>query len=194
MHTTYFIVYSVLMLIMLIEIFTIIYYIEYFVCVCIRRQPPFVSTCKKTQKILSKEIQKHYPQTQSICEIGSGYGQMARFLGKTTGAKVTALENMPFSAFLSKTLDLFQNKSTTLKCNAFEYLDKTKTKFDIGIAYLSPKDSDRLLKYKNKFKILITLDFAITNITPTKTINIGHGNTIYNRKKYPHKIFIYELN
>lgn len=193
MYTADFIIYSILTLIIFIEIFVFIYFIEYLICVCIHHQPPFVSTEKSTQKAIIQEIKKHYPQATKICEIGSGYGQMARFIGRKTGAKVIALENMPISVLISKTLDLFQTNSKTIKCDAFEFLDTTKQKFDIGIAYLSPKYSDKLLKYKNKFKVLITIDFAISKLPPTKTINSGHGNTIFNGKKYPHKLFIYEF-
>ncbi len=186
-------IYAVIVIIAIFEIYMIIYLIEHLVCINVLHQVPFVATGKHAKKLLVQEIKKHYPNTKNICEIGSGYGSLARFLGKKTGANVVALENMPFSAFISKTADLIQNKSKTIKCDAFDYLTKTKQKFDIGIAYLSPNDSFRLLKYKNKIKTLITLDFAISGVKPTRTIDVGHGYTFYNHKPYPHKIFIYEF-
>lgn len=193
MHMVNFTVYSLLLLVITIELLAFVYIFEHVMCIYIYKQVPFVMTPKITQKLLVKEIQKHYSKAKLICEIGSGYGIMARFIAKKTGAKVIALENMPISAFFSKVADLFQKNSKTIKCNAFDYLDKTKQTFDIGIAYLSPHDSNKLLKYKNKIKTLITLDFAIDNMTPTQIINVGHGYTYYNHKPYPHKIYIYKL-
>lgn len=194
MNIANFIAYNLLIFIALIEISVFIYAFEYFVCIYIRRQIPFVPSNRRSHKLLAAEINKRYPNAKLICEIGSGYGTMARFLGRNTKANVIALENMPISVLISKTADLFQNKSKTIKCDAFEYLDKTKQKIDIGVAYLSPIDSTKLLKYKGKIKTLITLDFAIVDkLEPTKTIHIGHGYTLYNHKKYPHKIFIYDF-
>lgn len=193
MYTLNFIIYSVITLILLIEIFLFVYLYEYYKCIYIYDQVPFVPTSKITQKAIVREIKNEYPGTKLICEIGSGYGNMARFIGRKTKANVIALENMQISALLSKFADLFQTKSKTIKCDAFDYLDKTKEHFDIAIAYLSPDAITKLLRYKNKINTLITIDFAIDNIYPTKTINIGHGFTHYKHKKYPHKIFIYNL-
>lgn len=193
MYTADYIAYIILASIALIELFMIIYCIEYIICAFILHQPPFVPTNKNTRKLIVQTIKQYYPHTKSVCEIGSGYGTLARLIGKHTNAKVIALENMPFSALLSKILDRLQNKSKTIKTDAFEYLAKTKRKFDIGIAYLSPEDSNKLLKYKNKIKTLITIDFAIDKIRPTKIIDAGRGYTKYNHKLYPHKIFIYKF-
>ena len=193
MYTANLFLYSIIVIFTIFEIFMMIYLIEHFICIHVLHQVPFVTTPKQTMKLIVKEIIKNYPNTKYICEIGSGYGSMARFIGKKTGANIIALENMPFSVFFSKIADLFQTKSKTIKCDAFQFLSETKQKFDIGIAYLSPTASNELLKYKNKIKTLITLDFAINGLKPTKTINVGHGYTYYNHKQYPHKIFIYDF-
>lgn len=180
-------------LICIAEIYTFIYFVEYKVAISIRHQPPYVPASRKSQKKLVQYINKNFPDAKYICEVGSGYGRMARYIGKHTGANVIALENMPVSAFFSKTADLFQTKSKTIKCDAFEYLKNTDKKFDIAVAYLSPRCSNELFKIKNKFNVLITLDFDVANKKPDKVIDAGPGFTQYNNQKYPHKIFIYKF-
>ena len=193
----YNIVYAVLCVVIIFvciaEIYAFIYLLEYYVAIFVYHQPPYVSTTKKNQKKLVQYINEHYPNAKYICEIGSGYGRMARYIGKHTNANVIALENMPISAFFSKTADLFQNKSKTIKCDAFEYLKNTDKKFDVAVAYLSPRYTTELSKFKNKFKVLISLDFESECMKPTETIDAGPGYTLYDNKKYPHKIFIYEF-
>jgi hypothetical protein len=189
----YFIICVLLTFIAFIELSLFIYLGEYMTCVVIKHQPPFVATSMSVQRKLVKYIQEHYKDVKLICEIGSGYDDMARYIGQKTGASVIALENMPLSAFISKTKDLFQKKSQTIKCDAFDYLKKTQKKFDLAIAYLSPKHTTKLLQFKSKFRTLISLDFEIENYKPTKIIDCGPGFTTFNHKKYPHKMFIYEF-
>lgn len=176
-----------------IEIYALIYMIEYLMAIFVRHQPPYVATNKNSQKKLAQYINTNYPNAKNICEVGSGYGRLARYIGKHTNANVIGLENMPISAFISKVADLFQTQSKTIKCDAFEYLKNTDKTFDIAVAYLSPRHMAKLFKMKNKFKVLISLDFEIANQRPTKTIDLGPGYTLLNQKKYPHKMFIYEV-
>ena len=180
------------MLVAIFELFALIYFIEYVVAVEVFHQPPFVPTTKRNQEQVVQYINKNYPNAKYICEVGSGYGRMARYIGKHTNAKVIALENMPISALISKTADLFQRKSKTIKCDAFKYLNNTNKKFDIAIAYLSPTHTTELFKLKDKFDVLISLDFEVKNEKPDEIVDNGPGYTVYNRKKYPHKMYIYK--
>ena len=66
-------------------------------------------------------------------------------------------------------------------------------KFDVAIAYLGPTATPMIQKYKDKIKVLISLDFEIKNLKPKHVIDMGHGYTIYKRIKYPHRLFIYEF-
>ena len=192
-NIVYVILWILAILICIIEIYALIYLIEYLVAIFVHHQPPYVATGTNSQKKLVQYINKNYPNAKNICEVGSGYGRLARYIGKHTKANVIGLENMPISALISKFADLFQNKSKTIKCDAFEYLKNTDKKFDIAVAYLSPRHATKLFKLKNKFKVLISLDFEVANQKPTKTINLGPGYTSLNHKKYPHKMFIYEI-
>ena len=176
------------------EIFLGIQFIEYSYCVFIKSQAPFVPSAKKSRKITLNEIKKHYPNAKNIIEVGSGFGAFSRQIARDTKANVIGLENMPWCAFVSKILDIFCfKKAKTVFCDAFEYLENTDKKFDIAIAYLGPKLTPKLLKYKNKIKVLIVLDFPLPDYKPTRTIDGGSGTTKMGGKKYPHKLYIYEF-
>ena len=192
-NVIYTVLWGVIIQVCIIEIYALIYIIEYLVAILIHHQPPYVATSKNSRQKLMQYINTKYPNAENICEVGSGYGRLARYIGKHTNANVIALENMPISAFISKIADLFQTKSKTIKCDAFEYLKNTDKKFDIAVAYLSPHHATKLFKLKNKFMVLISLDFEVANQKPTEIIDLGPGYTLLNHKKYPHKMFIYEI-
>ena len=195
MSVIYFFVYTLLAVAIIFDLYLGIKVFEYVYCASIRHQPPLVASNKYERKLVIEQIKNKYPKAKNICEIGSGFGGLARAVARNTGANVYALENMPFSAFVSKTTDRlsFCKNNTTIWCNAFQYLDNTNIKFDIAIAYLGPTSTPKIEKYKNKLKVLISLDFAIQGLKPKYIIDAGRGYTVYNRIKYPHRLFIYEF-
>ena len=67
------------------------YYILY--CACVRHQPPFVASPDLSRKLVVSEIIKNYTNAKNICEIGSGFGGLARAVARNTNANVYALEN-----------------------------------------------------------------------------------------------------
>ena len=196
MSVMYFITYALLMLVIIFDIYLGIKLFEYIYCASIKHQPPLVASNDFLRKCVIEQIMTKYVKAKNICDLGSGFGGLARAVACNTKAKVYALENMPFSAFVSKTLDKLSHckNNTTIWCDAFKYLDNTDIKFDVAIAYLGPSHIDRVQKYKNKIKVLISMDFAIKNLKPTKIIEAGHGCTLYKRIKYPHRLYIYEFN
>ena len=157
-------------------------------------QPPFVPSVNKLRKAAVEYIVEFYPNAKNIVEIGSGYGGFAREVAKNTNANVIGIENMPMAALVSFCADLFsKTKSKTVWCDAFDYLDKTDICFDVGLAYLGPDLTPELKKFSKKIKVLISLDFEIPELNPVKVIDLKCGYTIYNRVRYPHKLFIYEF-
>jgi hypothetical protein len=168
---------------------------EHTYCFCIRHQPPFVASNDYERQLVVEIIKNKYPDAKNICEIGSGFGGLARTIAHNTNTNVYALENMPFSAFVSKVSDKISRckNNKTIWTDAFKYLDNTDMNFDIAIAYLGPTYTPIIKNYKNKINTLISLDFEIKGNKPKQVIDIGHGYTIYKRKKYPHRIFIYEF-
>ena len=191
---TRYIIYFFVIALCVFELFMGIQFIEYCFCVFVKKQAPFVPSTNTSRKITAITINKYYKNAKNIVEIGSGFGAFSRYIARKTHANVIGLENMPWCAFISKILDIFCfAKNKTVFCDAFEYLDKTNKTFDIAIAYLGPKLTPKLLKYKKKIKTLISLDFPLPDYEPTKIIDGGPGTTTMGGKQYPHKLYIYEF-
>ena len=188
--------YVLLISLFIFDIFLCIKFFEYVYCVNFRRQPPLVASPDCLRQNVVEQIVAYYSNSKNICEIGSGFGGLARVIAGRTKANVYALENMPFSAFVSKISDLLSGckNNHTVWCDAFEYLDKTNKKFDVAIAYLGPTLTSRIQQYKNKVRVLISLDFEIKGLEPVRVVDMSkYGCVIYNKIKYPHKLFIYDF-
>lgn len=188
--------YILLIALVIFDIYLGVKFLEYVYCANIKHQPPLVASAACLRRNTVEQIVKYYNKSKNICEIGSGFGGLARAVAKQTKANVYALENMPFSAFVSKICDFIVGckNNHTVRCDAFEYLDKTNKKFDVAIAYLGPIATPRIQQYKNKIRVLISLDFAIKNLKPTRVIDLSQeGYTVYKKIKYPHRLFVYEF-
>lgn len=185
-------IYILIVAFIVLDLFLALRVIEYIYCAFLHKQPPMVASNNALRAIVADQINKYYPNAKRICEIGSGFGGLARYVSRHTNAKVVGVENMPFSAFVSWVLGVF-GKSSTVWGDAFGYLRNTREPFDIGIAYLGPKLTPMLKDYGDKIRVLISLDFKMPNMKPVRTIDLGYGNTVYHGKKYPHKVFIYEF-
>ncbi|MDR1826562.1 MAG: hypothetical protein LBQ49_02620 [Rickettsiales bacterium] len=156
-------------------------------------QPPFSPSCEPLRDAVVQEIRSSYPNVKTACDIGSGYGGLARRIAKDCGLRVAALENMPFAATVSMIADWISGGiSKTIWCDAFEYVEKSDG-FDLAVAYMGPKVAGRLIALRNKIRVLITLDFPVEGLEATRTIIVPGGYTLYNGVKYPHKLFVYEL-
>ena len=85
-------------------------------CSFIRRQVPFVPSDKILRGAVVHEINSCYKNASRVIEVGSRFGGLARYIARNTNANVVALENMIFSASVSKFLDFitFQKKSKTV--------------------------------------------------------------------------------
>ena len=195
MSFIYFFVYILLVAVIIFDIYLGIKSFEYIYCASIRHQPPLVASNQHERQLVVDQIKTKYPEAKNICELGSGFGGLARTIARNTKANVYELENMPFSAFVSKTCDILLRckNNHTIFGDAFEYLKTTNKHFDIAVAYLGPTATPMIYKYKNKINVLISLDFEIKELKPKYVIDMGRGYTIYKRIKYPHRLFIYEF-
>lgn len=174
------------------EVYVLMYAIEHIRCIYIKKQIPFVPSADVLRVAVANEICKNYPNAKTICDIGSGYGGLARYVARSGDFTVTALENMPFTFFIARVLSVFScAKVQNVRCDAFEYLKKYDGVFDVGVAYLGPHVNHRLVDILDKFRVLIVLDAPIPQIKPVRVVDVGHGYTRYGRKAYPHKLFIY---
>ena len=168
-------------------------HIEYVRCAFFCRQIPFVPSAAVLRRAVASEICRKYPNAKTVCDIGAGYGGLARYIARKTGADVVALENMPWTFFVARVLNFFsRTKVHNIRCDAFEYLDKYQGKFDIGVAYLGPGVNDRLVAVMGRFDVLIVLDVPIPGVNPLYVVDVGHGCTRYGRRKFPHKLFVYK--
>lgn len=173
-------------------VYLFLYNLERIIC-SVRHQIPFVPSNKDLRNAVIKEIKTHYPNIKTACDIGSGYGGLAREIANKFNVRVWALENMPFSAFISKMMDMITGtKSKTILCDAFEYIKKSDG-FDIAVAYLGPSVNPRLIELKPKVRVLITLDVPVMGLDAIRTIDLSNGATMYGREKYPHRLFVYEF-
>ncbi|MBO7643063.1 MAG: class I SAM-dependent methyltransferase [Alphaproteobacteria bacterium] len=192
MFTIYCIIIAVLVFIALVELYIFVSAAEYFWCI-FHNQIPYVASSKYLRRALVNEIDKHFPHATSLCDIGAGYGGLARYVAKHRKISVVALENMPFTITVARIINFItRSRVQIIKCDAFEYL-KTSPRFDIGVAYLGPNVNHRLAEYVDKFNVIITFDVPIDGLKPTRIIDVGHGNTRYGFHKYPHKLFIYDF-
>lgn len=167
---------------------------EYIYCAFIRHQPPFVPANEKMRRAVAGEILAHYPNAKTVVEVGSGHGYLARHIARRCKVRVFALENMPFSVFMSKIWGMFGAwRCKTVWCDAFEWMDNRKEPIDIAVAYLGPEMTTRLKEYNDKFEVLMSLDFELPDEDPVRTIDLGPGYTRYLGKKYPHRLYVYEF-
>ena len=175
------------------EIYWLLRMVEFIWAGYIKRQIPFVASDNKLRMAVINEIKKDYPEYKTMCEIGSGYGGMARAVARGCGMRVTALENMPFTYFVARVLDFVSGARgvKTLRVDAFKWLGEYDGVFDIGLAYLGAGVNDRLIDYMHRFRVLFVLDVPMSNMVPVRVVDIGGGFTRYGDKKYPHKLFIY---
>ena len=176
----------------ILELYLIITRSEYIWCV-FHNQIPYVASSKYLRRALVTEINKHFPNATSICDIGAGYGGLARYIAKKCDMTVVALENMPFTITMARVMNFVtHSRAKIVRCDAFKYL-KTSPKFDIGVAYLGPTVNHRLAELKDSFDVIITFDVPIDKLKPTRIIDVGHGTTRYGNRKYPHKLFVYDF-
>lgn len=175
-------------------LFTYLYAMEYVWCVYVKDQVPFVGASRLHKRAVSKYINDNYPDAKNIVECGSGHGSLARYVARKTNTNVIGLENGPFCIFLSRFFSLFSRANfKTINTDMFKYLDNTQNTFDIAIAYLGPTVTPLLQKYDKKIKVLISLNFEVPNLKPVQVVDLKKGFVLYQNKKYPHKLFIYEF-
>ena len=186
------IMYFIVCLIFIVELYVFVYGAEYMWCV-FHNQIPYVHSSKYLRRAVVSEIKKHFPDATSACDIGAGYGGLARYIARHCDMSVVALENMPFTVTIARIKNFITHSGIQIiKCDAFEYL-KSSPHFSIGVAYLGPSINYRLAEYKKQFDAIITLDVPIEKLKPTRIIDVGHGSTRYGRHKYPHKLFVYDF-
>jgi len=166
--------------------------VERTICL-IRRQVPLVPSSRALRDAVIKEIKNHYPSMKTVCDIGSGYGGLARRIAHECDMRVVALENMTLPALMSKIADkIVRTNSKTIWKDAFKYISESGG-FDIAVAYLGPGVNKRLVEVGDKVRVLITLDVPVPGLAAVRIIDLPKGCTRYGCEKYPHRLFVYEF-
>jgi tRNA A22 N-methylase len=148
------------------------YLTEFFIGRVVRAAPQ-VPSSKRLREAVIREINENFPGEKKVIDIGSCYGGLARKIAKECpGTEVVAVERMLLPSTVSKISDFaLRRNSKTYWANAFDYIEKSEG-FDIGVAYLLTPMMARLEKYKNKFKVLILLDFPLPNTKETRKVKL----------------------
>ena len=106
-----FLIYILLIAFIIADAFLAFKFFEYVYCAHIRKQAPLVPSNQVLRQYVIDQILTKYPKSKNICEIGSGFGGLARDIARKCNKSVYALENMPFSAFISLLTLIFPEKN-----------------------------------------------------------------------------------
>ena len=189
-----FFTYVLLVVVACITVYCGVKFIEYSWNVIVSKTPPFVPANSIERAAVAQQINMFYPHAKTVLELGSGYGGLARYIARHTSAHVVGVERMPGTALISWALDkLYRGNSRTVWGNIYQYLEYMHGRVDIAVAYMGPKVTPCLTKYSSKFDVLISVDFAIPELKPVRVVDVCNGYTIYAGKKYPHRLYVYEL-
>ena len=188
-----YVLYILLIFVFVLDLYLAFKFFEYLYCTHILKQPPMVASNYLLRQALVDYINTYHKNVKNICDIGSGFGGLVRLLAEKTNANVYGLENMPFSVLISRIYGWFyRTNSKIIWCDAFDWLDKSDIIFDVVVAYLGPDAIQKVLKYKNKMHILISMDFKLKNIKPVHVIKMS-GATRYKGNLYPHMLYVYKF-
>lgn len=190
-----FFTYVLLVVVACITVYCGVKFIEYSWNVIVSKTPPFVPANSIERAAVAQQINMFYPHAKTVLELGSGYGGLARYIARHTSAHVVGVERMPGTALISWVLDkLYRGNSRTVWGNIYQYLEYMHGQADIAVAYMGPEVMAGLVRYANKFNVLISVDFEIPEIKTVRVVDVCDGCTRYRGKKYPHRLFIYEFN
>ncbi len=148
--------------------------------------PPYPSQHVMRQALIDA-IKKYYPNAKTLIDIGSGWGGLARMVGKQNpNMRIVGLEYLPLPWACSKIVRFFMGPRNVrfIYANAFKYIPKHPS--DIGVSYLLKKSMPRVNEMSKYFRVLIVLDFPIPDREPTHVIDLHHDEL------GKHRIFVYE--
>ena len=180
-------------LIAIVDIVLFIRLIEFMACVLIMRQTPLAPSCAPLRRAVVDVVRGDYPHARTVCEIGAGYGGLGRAIARATRTNVTEIENMPVAALVGWIRNMFCARVRMVWADAFRCLDSESQTFDVAVTYLGPEFVTKLMAYRGRFRVLISLDFPAMGVSPTRVIDVGYGYTRYWGHKYPHRLYVYEF-
>ena len=70
---------------------------------------------------------------------------------------------------------LYRVNSRTVWGDVFQYLENMDGQADIAVAYMGPEVTAGLVRYANKFNVLISVDFEIPEIKTVRVVDVCNG-------------------
>ncbi len=136
---------------------------------------PEVPSSRRLRNAVINEIKNNYADKKSVIDIGSCYGGLARKIARNfRNMDVTGVEKMPMPCLVSKMADAWcigVPNSKTRFGDAFKFIKKSDG-FDIGVTYLLRPMMGQVEELRDKFDVLIVMDFPLPNIEPTRKIKL----------------------
>jgi hypothetical protein len=149
-----------------------------------KTQVPFYPSRPAVWKALLLLIQKQYAhQSVRVIDIGSGLGDTSMYLAKFRQQdQVEGIEIAPLPWMISIVRAKFNQSRAKFTMGSYEHLDFGQ--YDVIFAYLSPAAMMRLWEKASqemrKGSLLVSLEFEIPNVVPTKIIHSGqHSPKMY---------------
>ncbi len=168
-------------------IFLLFFCIDFFIAATFKL-PPEVPSARLSRQAVINEIKKYYSDKKSLVDIGSGWGGLVFGLAREFPKMfITGVEMMP-QPFIVSVISKFFKRIRNAKIvfgDAVKYVRKNKH-FDICVAYQLTSVMGRIEKLKDKFDVMLVLDFPLPNTVPTRSIKL-HKDMLGQ-----HYLYIYE--
>ena len=196
MLSNYFLFATVIVQIIL-TIFIILFTVEVGITF-LRRTAPQLPSQRKLRNAMIAEIRKHYPNAQTAIDIGSGWGGMARRIGKEfPKMRVLGVELMPlaFSFSWVSRLILGPRNVRFVRGNVISWLGthheqwatNNESRYDIAVCYSGTALMKALSPMAGRFRVILSLDFPLPGHKPTRTVKL------HKDRLGQHTLYVYEI-
>lgn len=139
-----------------------------------RRQSPPLPSGARLRHVIADQI-KNYPSAQTIFDVGSGWGTMVRKIAREYPSKqVYGIERMYLPYLYSVARNLLLKNVKFYRGDAFDKISSENRQYDIGITYLQLNQMAQLKKFRDRFDVLLVLDFPFSDIEPTQKVKLHH--------------------
>lgn len=170
---TLFLAYLYIVFVIIFSLAVFVFGVESIIAVYHRQSPPLPSS-SRLRSVITDQL-KNYPSAQTIIDVGSGWGTMVRRIARNYPTKnVYGIEKMFLPYFYSVVRNVFLRNAKFYRCDAFDKISSENKRYDIGITYLQLNQMAQLKKFRDRFDVLLVLDFPFADVKPTRKIKLHH--------------------
>lgn len=170
---TLFLAYLYIVFVVVFSVGVFAFGIESIIAVSRRQSPPLPSGARLRQ-VVSDQIAQ-YGSAKTVIDVGSGWGTMVRQIAREFPDKqVWGIERMFLPYIYSVVRNMFVKNAVLVRGDAFEKICSEDQHYDIGITYLQMNQMARLKEFRNRFDVLLVLDFPFVDLAPTQKIKLHH--------------------